>query len=103
MEQIAFLTGGVSEQIKRTEAPLTDGAWHIVRLQVFADGRCGPAIDGRVVTVSEHTLPLTHPLRLHLAGQSVNTRMLIGALEMWQGERHELAWFSADSTADGMR
>ncbi len=94
LDAITFNVGGSLEAIKRLPVTLTDGQWHTVRLQVFADGRCGLAVDGQVMTVSEHTLPLDRPLRLRLQGSSVGAQMLVGPLTIWQGERSDVPWFT---------
>lgn len=93
-EQVAFSAAGHPDRIKRLPMTLVDGAWHTVRLQIFADGRCGLAVDGAVITISERALPLDKPFRIDLLGQSVGARMLFGPLTLWQGERLDLPWFS---------
>jgi hypothetical protein len=98
-EQIGFWAGGHAEPLKRLPTSLVDGAWHTVRLQVFADGRCGLAVDGEVMAISERALPTNKPLRVVLEGQSVRARMLVGKLSMWRGERLDLPWFATPASA----
>ena len=92
-EKVEFHAGGHSERIKRLPFSVTDGRLHTVRLQLFADGRCGLAVDGRVITISQRTLPLDRPLRTFLQGQSVGTSMRVGTISIWQGQRLDVPWF----------
>jgi DNA-binding SARP family transcriptional activator len=87
------------EPLKDSSAVVTDGAWHTLRLQLFRDGRCGLAIDGRVIRVSRHSIPLDRPMRIVISGQSVGTMVRVGALQLWRGERLEIPWFAGDSLA----
>ncbi len=103
LDKIAFAAGGIGELAKRVATPITDGEWHVIRLQLFADGRCGLAIDGRVIAISENRVLLSKPLRVQLDGQSFRTKMLIGAVDMWQGERYDVDWFGGDTVEAGER
>lgn len=69
-----------------------EGRWYRVRVQLFPDGRCGVAVDGRPVWVSGSTLPLDRPFRVVLHGNSAGTRMLFGPLEVWEGVRGDVDW-----------
>jgi DNA-binding SARP family transcriptional activator/dipeptidyl aminopeptidase/acylaminoacyl peptidase len=97
VDQIDFTVRGKRGSIKRAGTVLTDGKWHNVRLQVFADGRCGLALDGRAIAVGRYTLAVDLPLRVILSGQSVGTRVLVGPVEMWAGERYDVDWFGDKS------
>lgn len=75
-------------------APATfgDGRWHEATLQIMPDGRCGGALDGRVLGMSSRSLPLDRPLRLHIHGQSVKTTVSVGEVEAWTGVRPGIPW-----------
>jgi hypothetical protein len=88
-----------TEPLKALDPALTDGSWHTYRLQLFRDGRCGVAIDGRVVRISRQGIALDQPLRMYLDGQSVGTTVRVGPLEVWRGERLDVPWFVMDSAA----
>jgi hypothetical protein len=76
----------------RTPPNLVTGRWYRVRLQLFADGRCGIALDGQPVWVSSSTIPIQFPIRIYLHGNSIGTRMLVGPLEVWEGVRGDVDW-----------
>jgi hypothetical protein len=76
----------------RLPPALVGGHWYRVRIQLFADGRCGIALDGRPVWVSSTTVPLRLPIRVFLWGNTVGTRMLVGPLEAWEGVRGDVDW-----------
>lgn len=71
---------------------LTDGRWHRVRIQVFPDRTCGFAIDGQPVLRLQHAPPELGSLRLALSGQSVGAKLLVGAVEMWEGVKTDIDW-----------
>ncbi len=99
MRHGVLIVGGSGEPLKGPEAAVTHGEWHTFRLQLFRDGRCGLAIDGRVVRVSQSRIPLDEPLRVMIDGQSIGTTVRVGALQLWRGERLEIPWFANDSLA----
>jgi hypothetical protein len=70
---------------------LRSGRWFTIRLQVLPDGRCGLAVDGKPIALSE-ALALDRPFRVILEGKSVRTRVLVGPLEVWEGVRSDVGW-----------
>ena len=92
MDLVAFVAAGVNATIPRSAPPVGDGRWHDVTLQVFGDGRCAVAIDGRAVAASTSTLALDLPLRPVISGQSVKTTIDVGIVEMWSGIRNDIDW-----------
>jgi DNA-binding SARP family transcriptional activator len=74
---------------------LSGGQWWTLRIQMFPDGRCGLAINGRVVSLSSESLPLDLTYRLRLGDESAGTRILHGALLVWTGVRTDLDWTHA--------
>lgn len=71
---------------------LRSGRWWRLRLQVFPDGRCGVAVNGRAVWRSRSAMPLDRGLRLFVHGYSYRTRILAGPLEVWEGVRRDVDW-----------
>ena len=67
-----------------------------VVLQILPDGRCGFAIDGRVVWVSRGWGERT--VRVMLSGNSVNTKMLVGPLRLSSGLAPGINWDVREST-----
>lgn len=69
---------------------LGSGAWFDIVLQWLPDGRCAVLVDGRLAAVS----PSIQSGRSALVitwGSAVNTEMLLGPLEVWQGVLPEVA------------
>jgi DNA-binding SARP family transcriptional activator len=76
----------------RVAPALRSGRWWTLRLQIFPDGRCGVAINGRPVWRSRATMPVNQPLHLFIHGYSYDTRILAGPLEVWRGVRRDVDW-----------
>ncbi len=74
---------------------IAHGAPYVVRIQIFADGRCGLALDGQALWIAPSRLPLNVPYRVLLQGKSVGNRMLIGHLEVWAGVKPGVDWSRA--------
>lgn len=68
------------------------GGWHTVRVQVFPDGRCGVALDGKPLAILDQGLPLDRRYWLDVSGQSVGTKMLVGPIDAWKGVRSGVDW-----------
>jgi hypothetical protein len=68
------------------------GKWWTLRIQILPDGRCGVAVNNRVVWVSESTVPLDGPFWLRLGDESAGTLILHGALRVWIGVRTDVDW-----------
>lgn len=89
-----------SELARFTAPPdMRAGAPHRLRIQIFPDGRCGVALDGRAMFVSHSSVSLDRPFRLVLSGMSHHTRVLVGAVDVWRGVRPDVDWSRADSAA----
>jgi len=71
---------------------LGDGRWFRLRLQVLPDGRCGVAVEGRVVWRSSLSVVHEGPMALVIGGASVGTRVWHGRLRVWQGVDPEVGW-----------
>jgi hypothetical protein len=71
---------------------LSSGAWYTLLLQVFPDGRCGAAVNGEASLLSASMrLPLDS-LYLMFIARSVQTRMLLGRVEVYRGIVPGIAW-----------
>jgi hypothetical protein len=80
----------------RVPDELASGRPHSLRMQIFPDGTCGIAIDGRAVSRSRDAIPVDKPVAVIIRGQSVGTRMLIGPLTVWRGVRGDVDWSVLD-------
>jgi hypothetical protein len=63
-----------------------------LRVQIFPDGRCGVAVNGRVVWVSTVPIPLDGQFRLWLGDEAFDRRILHGPLQLWTGVRTDVDW-----------
>ena len=66
-------------------ASLQSGQWADVVLQLFPDGRCGVAIDSRVIAVTRPANERLSSVLLSIFGNSVGTRIQVGELQVSQG------------------
>ncbi len=96
-----YLRSGTDRGDVRVDRGLASGKWYRLRLQVFPDGTCGVALGDRPLWRSQSSLPLDRPYRLFLDGNSLNTRILVGPVEVWQGVRDDVDWMALDPEAGG--
>lgn len=75
--------------------PMLAAKPYTIRIQLFPDGRCGLALNGRALSVTASALPTAVPYRLVLQGKSVGNRMLVGRLEVWEGVKPGVDWAAA--------
>jgi hypothetical protein len=97
--QLMLMSGRHSTPVHDFPITVTDGEWHTLRLQLFRDGRCGAAIDGRIVALSRRSIPMDLPMRVLILGQSKFTEVRAGALSVWRGERYDIPWFAVVASA----
>ena len=74
---------------------LWKGAWHVVRVQLMPDGRCGYAIDGAAVAIHESGMEPPPSAHVMLQGMSVGTRMLVGRVRVYTGVPPGVDWTGA--------
>jgi hypothetical protein len=91
------LTAGREYVSIETGDRLRSGAWYTLRVQVFPDGTCGMAIDGKPLWRSRSSYHGTGPLHVAFTGQSVATRILVGPVEVWEGIRGGVDWNALDT------
>jgi len=95
-------TGEVSLQVGRgidfynTGMTFHTGEWHRVLVQIFPDGTCGIAVNGRAIARSTTRVPLDHQYRLWTEGRSTGSEMLVGPLEIWTGVQAGVDWSALD-------
>ena len=88
--------GNLSAALGYSSDSLARGGWYRLMLQVFADGRCGYAIDGKAVYVSRTSVLLPDSARVIIDGNSVGTRILVGAVQAGVGIRSDIDWRRVD-------
>ena len=98
------LVAGGRQSFYSADSTWRSGAWHRIRIQMFPDGECGIAIDGVAVWRSPVRLPVDQQYRILIAGNSVDTKVLVGPLQVWLGVRKDIDWSVVDpSGAGGLR
>lgn len=82
-----------------TPAGLYSGAWHRLRMQVFADGQCGIAIDGRPVGIIAAPAGAIEPqvFAFFSGHDRWDGRLVVGHVEIWSGVRGGIDWTVLDA------
>jgi len=83
---------GPWERLIPVDSSLADGHLFRIRLQIFPDGRCGLALDGHPISISDFALPMDLPFALRLGYASYQGQVLHGPLEVWLGVRNDVQW-----------
>ncbi len=81
------------------QPPIHDGHWYTMRLQLFPDGRCGVAINGRPIAIWNTGVRPTKGYFVSIAGKSYHTRILTGPVTVWTGIRPGVDWLKLDTAA----
>ncbi|HUX34262.1 MAG TPA: AAA family ATPase [Gemmatimonadaceae bacterium] len=76
---------------------INDGRWFRVRIQIFPDGRCGVAIDGRPISITGVGVRSDARYLAVLDGNSYHTRVLTGPVDLWTGIRPGVDWLAFDT------
>ena len=87
-----LLEAGGERKVVADSPSLASDAWYTVRLQIFPDGTCGLAINGRPVGRTTARIPLDLRYRVLTEGRSVGTQLLVGPLDVWTGVRTDVDW-----------
>jgi hypothetical protein len=78
--------------MKDSSYRLDTGRWYHVRVQLFPNGRCGIAINGKPLMITPAESTPKGPMILIVQGHSVNTRMLVGRLTVATGVPTDIDW-----------
>lgn len=93
MKTMSLAAAQELQTIPTTER-IRSGSWYRFRVQIFPDGSCGFALDGRPIWRSPPNMDLDKTFSLAIFGQSVGTKMLAGPLEVWEGIKPGVDWSS---------
>ena len=83
---------GPNPPVEFDASKLARGTPWRIRIQVLPDGRCGVAVNGRVVVVSNQRFDLGIPLLLLTYGSSWHSRMLLGPVTISEGVPGDIDW-----------
>jgi hypothetical protein len=89
---VASLHGGGQNVGLAAPGAMKDGTWFRIRVQIFPDGTCGLAMNGNAVARTSAPVDLVRPFVVLLGSSSADTRILVGALEAWEGIRPGVDW-----------
>jgi DNA-binding SARP family transcriptional activator len=79
------------------DAPaLGSGRWYHVRIQIFPDGGCGAAINGKPVYVNHREEAASSTITLYVQGSSAGTRIALGKLTITEGVPPDIDWAMGD-------
>lgn len=91
------LTRNAHEELRAPiDASLYSGRWARVRLQVWPDGRCGLAVDGRPLLLSDAPAKLDSAMIVYFSGHSVRTTIALGRVQIWTGVKAGVDWSSLE-------
>jgi hypothetical protein len=68
------------------------GSWVTLDVQLFPDGTCGVALDGKPMLWSRAAIDPRSTVVLHLQGKSWRTIVAVGRTEIWSGVRPGIDW-----------
>jgi len=93
----AFETRGSDFSAVDSASPsMRAGRWTKLNLQLFPDGRCGVALDGVAIAISEAATPRRSPTsaraRVIVMGNSYRTRALVGPMTLREGVDMTIDW-----------
>ena len=92
----AALANEAGGMIVTEDSTIGADRWMQVRLQIFPDGRCGAALDGRARSRLSVPLALDRPFRVIVQGMSVGTEVLVGPMTIWSGVKKGVDWTALD-------
>ncbi len=84
--------GDISALLGFSIDSLSHGKWYRVLVQLLPDGRCGVAINGKLIDLSSVPKPLSGTAMVTLMGSSFGTMILIGKTVVGTGVRSDIRW-----------
>ncbi|MBV6521845.1 MAG: Protein TolB [Gemmatimonadaceae bacterium] len=77
---------------RQIEESLVSGQWLRLRVQLFPDGRCGVAINGRPLGVASVPGPWFPRAHIMIGGNSYKTLVLVGRVRVRRGVPDDIDW-----------
>jgi hypothetical protein len=84
--------GGGFNRAAPVPRDLRTGRWFTLRIQVFPDGRCAFAVDGRPLVISPRQALAGTWAHVMLDGKSYETQILVGPLTIFTGVPTDIDW-----------
>jgi hypothetical protein len=83
---------GMGGSVAAIDPILASGRWYRVRVQLFPDGTCGFAINGRFLYRGTGRQPVNARYSVRLGGQTYHSLLLVGPLTVWEGVPGGVDW-----------
>ena len=74
------------------DSSLATGKWYRVRVQLFPDGSCGYAVNGRAIQHQPDVISTADSMLVALGGQTVGSNLLFGRVRVWSGVPGDVDW-----------
>lgn len=91
VDRMQWVSRGTSRPVPAPPR-MQSGALTRLRIQTFADGRCGVSINGNPVAVSEHPISLGDSAMILIHGYSHRTVIAVGRTAVWLGVWRDIDW-----------
>jgi DNA-binding SARP family transcriptional activator len=85
-------TAGMTKELRLTDGSLYSGSWRTLLVQLLPDGRCGVALDGKLLGTIDGGPREWAPLRVRIAGNTYRTDILVGEVRVYQGVVDWVNW-----------
>lgn len=90
--KVSMMVGQPVAAVVNVPEAFTGNGWTRIRLQIFPDGRCGLAVNGEALAVSDQRVRPGRRFLMVLSGNSVGAKMLVGPTRVWEGVRSGVRW-----------
>lgn len=74
------------------DSSLATGKWYRLRVQLFPDGSCGYAVNGRALMHTPDVAAISDSMVIALGGQTVGSDLLFGRVRVWAGVPSDVDW-----------
>lgn len=85
-------SAGMSSQISGVTGELKSGKPYTIRIQIFDDGSCQVAINGKAMARQLGRVPTDGKFRIWISGASVGTNVRVRRVTAWEGVKHDVEW-----------
>ncbi len=84
----------------QADSAIRNGAWYRLRIQLFPDGTCGYAINGRVAAHSATHFDVNRPMSVTIDAQTYHADIFVGPLMVWEGVPPGVDWTQPGMATD---